>query len=288
MYNTSVLLSIVIALFICINGFSQSSKNFLIVENPFELKIFNKYEQNLSSRDSSYFLPFSPIEIIETDTLLSDAYTPAFIGKIENHFFYFIKPEKNLVLNKIFDSYSKFYTNAQSLMDTIKILQDNKIVFYNAKDKNQKKRLILETKLLRIFKKGPRTYVKSLVPPIKYGWCDLRNRNSWIVYQPQKNEIIEDITEIETVIKKKLSDTNNVIQKLFNHLNRLNHINNQIPYWTYLNIKNEFVCTMLNNENNYNFIESTNILVNELQLALSHTTYSVLWQSNEIVIRKTR
>ena len=94
--------------------------------------------------------------------------------------------------------------------------------------------------------------------------------------------------QVESVIKKKLAKTNNVIQKLFNHFNKLNGINIQVPYWTFLNKNNEFVCTMLNNENNYNFIESTNILINELQLALSHTTYSVLWQSNEILIKKTR
>jgi len=288
MYSKSVLLYIVFTLLICINGFSQSNKNFLIVENPFELKILNKYEQNFSPSDSSYFSPFCPIEIVETDTLLSDDYTPAFIGKIENHFFYFIKPEKNLPFNKLFDSYSHYYKNAQSLKDTIQILQDNKIVFYNAKNKNQNERLALDTKLVRIFKKGSRTYVKNLNKPIKYGWCDLNNSKAWINYQIPKKERVEDIAEIESIIKKKLSNTNDIIQKLFNHFNKLNRVNVQVPYWTYLNNENEFVCTMLNNKNNHDFTESTNTLINELQFALSHTTYSVLWQSNEILINKTK
>jgi len=271
-----------------INGFSQSSKNFLIVENPFDVNIYNKYEQSLSSNDSSYFLPFCPIEIIAEDTLLSDQYTSAFIGEINNQLFYFIKSENNLSFNKLFNSYSIYIKNAKSLMDTIQIVQDNKILFYNSKDKNQKERLAIETKIVRIFKKDSRTYVKNLLPPIKYGWCDLRNTKAWISFQTPKKEKVEDLAEIESVIKKKLSDTNNIIQELFNHFNKLNRTNIQFPYWTYSNIENDYVCTILNNENKYDFTESTNILINELQLALAHTNFNVVWQSNEIVIQKDR
>ena len=103
MHSKLILLIIVYIIFICTNGFSQSNKNFLVVENPFEIKIYNKYEQNLSSNDSSYFLPYCPIEIIAEDSFLSDQYTPAFIGKINNQLFYFIKSEKNLSFNNIFN-----------------------------------------------------------------------------------------------------------------------------------------------------------------------------------------
>ena len=75
---------IFIVLVFFVNGFSQSNKNFLIIENPFELTIYNKYEQNLSFNDSSYFLQYCPIETIAEDSVLSDNYTPVFIGKIEN------------------------------------------------------------------------------------------------------------------------------------------------------------------------------------------------------------
>ena len=186
---------IIIVLVFFINGFSQSSKNYLIVENPFELIIYNKYEQNLSFNDTSDFLQFSPIEIIAEDTLLSDNYTPAFIGKIENQSFYFLKPEPNIPFSKLFISYSNYIQNAQSLMDTIQILQDNKILFYNAKDKNQKKKLISDTKLLRMFTKGNRTYVKKLTIPVQYGWCDLTIKNSWAAYKTPKEEKTDNITE---------------------------------------------------------------------------------------------
>ena len=288
MHFKLVLLNIVFVFFYCINGFSQSNKNFLIVENPFELKVYNKYEQNLSSSDSSYFLPYCPIEIIAEDTLLSDEYTPTFIGKIENQVFYFIKPEKNLSFTKLFKAYSDYVKNAYSLNDTIQIVQENKIIFHNAKDKNQREHLKLDTKILRIFKDASKTFVKNLTPPIKYGWCDLKNTNAWIVYQsPQKGKV-ENIAEVESLIKQKLSNVNEMIQKLFNHFNKLNSNNIPIPYWTYSNRENEFVCTMLNNENKYDFTESTNIVINEFQLALAHTNYKVLWQSNEILIQKAK
>ena len=288
MYFNLVLQYTVFILFFVINGFSQSNKNFLIVENPFELKIYNKYEQNLSPVDSSYLQPFCPIEIIDGKTLLSDNYTPAFIGKIENQSFYFLKPEKNLPLNKLFTSYSKQYKNVQGLMDTIQIVMDNKIVLYNEMDKNQRQTLVPDTKLFRIFRKGTKTYVKILSELPIYGWCELSNKNTWIYYHSPTKKKNEDIADVESVIKNKLVETNSVIKKLFNHFNHLNRVQVQYPYWTYLIKENEFVCTMLNNENNYDFTESTNILINELQLSLSHTSYKVLWYSNEILVQKTR
>jgi hypothetical protein len=279
---------ILIVLVFFINGFSQSSKNFLIVENPFEVKIFNKYEQNLSFNDTSYFLQYCPIEIVADDTVLSDDYTPAFIGKIENQFFYFLKPEQNIPFSNLFNSYSNYVKNAKSLMDTIQVIQDDKILFYNAKDKNQKERLAIETKLIRVFTKGSRTYVKGLAIPVKYGWCDLRNKNSWIVYKSPKKVLTENITEIESLIKAKLFEVNESLTKLFSHFNQINKKNVPIPYWTFVNQENEFVCTLLNNEIKYEFAESTNILMNELQLTLAHTSYNVVWQSNEILIYKNQ
>ena len=170
------LFSIFVVLFLFTNGFSQSNKNFLILENPFELRIYNKYEQNLSFKDSLYFLQYCPVEIIAEDTLLSDEYTPAFIGRIENQSFYFLKPEQNIPFSKLFNSYSDFVKNKQSLMDTIQITKDDKILLHNPKDRNQKERLSIDTKLVRIFKKGTGTYVKNLTLPVQYGWCEIMFR----------------------------------------------------------------------------------------------------------------
>ena len=284
--RNNIFFYIFFVLFLFTNGFSQSNYNFLILENPFELTIYNKYEQNLSFKDSSYFLKYCPVEIIAEDTLLSDNYTPSFIGKLENQSFYFIKPEQNIPFSKLFYSFSNYVKNVQSLMDTIQIAKDNKILFYNAKDKSQKERLAIDTKLVRIFKKGTSTYTKNLNLPTKYGWCDLRDKNAWSVYKSQKQEKTQDITEIESVIKEKLFEVNELLTKLFNHFNQINKKNVPIPYWTFLNRENEFICTLLNKNSNHDFTESTNILINELQLSLAHTSFKVLWQSNEIIIHR--
>ena len=275
---------IFIVLVFFVNGFSQSNKNFLIIENPFELTIYNKYEQNLSFNDSSYFLQYCPIETIAEDSVLSDNYTPVFIGKIENQSFYFLKSEQNIPFSKLYNSYSNYIKNAQSLMDTIQITDDNKILFHNPKERTQKEPLTIDTKLVRIFKKGSRTYAKNLTPPVKYGWCDLRNKNSWTVYKSPKKEITENITEIESMIKAKLFEINEMLTKLFSHFNQISKKNVPIPYWTFVNQENEFICTLLNNESDYDFAESTNILISELQLVLAHTSYNVFGQSNEILI----
>ena len=56
--RNNIFFYIFFVLFLFTNGFSQSNYNFLILENPFELTIYNKYEQNLSFKDSSYFLKY--------------------------------------------------------------------------------------------------------------------------------------------------------------------------------------------------------------------------------------
>ena len=277
---------IFIVLCLSINGFSQSNKNFLILENPFELRIYNKYEQNITFNDSSYFLQYCPVEIIAEDTLLSDDYTPCFIGSIESQSYYFLKSKRNTDLSELYNSYSNYIKSAYSIQDTILITKDEKILFYNAKDRSQKEHLPIDTKLVRMFRKNSRTYVKNLNYPVKYGWCDLRNKNAWEVCKSQVIENIQNLEEIELLIKTKLSEVNELLQKLFIHFNHLNRSNIQIPYWTFVNKNKEFVCTLLNNESNFDFAESTNILMNELQLSLAHTSFKAFWQSNDIIIHR--
>jgi hypothetical protein len=268
------------------NGFSQTYKNFLILENPFEHRIFNKYEQNLSINDSTYFLKYTPIEILAEDTLLSDNYTHCFIGRIENQTYFFLIPEKNKKLNSHYSSNSNYVKNALSIMDTIQIIKNEKVLLFNTKDKNQKEYLPIDTKLLRIFVKGSRTYVKNLIFPAKYGWCDLTNENSWEIYKPPLIKIAHDFSEIELIVKTKLSEVNGLLEKLFAHFNRLNHSGKQVPYWTFANKEEQITCTLLNNESNYNFNQSTNILINELQLQLAHTPFKAYGRSGEIIIKR--
>lgn len=173
-------------------------------------------------------------------------------------------------------------------MDTILVKQDNKIVFFNAKDKKQNEQLLIDTKIVRIFKKGSLTYTKNLIPPEKYGWCDLRNTKSWLIYKSPKKENFENINQIESIIKAKLYEVNETLLKLFSHFNQINKTNNPVPHWTFVNKENEYICTLLNNENNYDFSESTNILTNEMQMILSHTSYTVSSESNEIRIHNTK
>jgi hypothetical protein len=286
--NRNINRQFIIIFFLClvINGFSQSIKNFLILENPFEHRIYNKYEQNISFNDSSYFIKYCPIEILEEDTLLSDNYTPCFIGRIENHTYYFLIPERFKPFSKLYNSYSYYIKDVYSIQDTIQIIQDKKILFYNAKNKSLKEYLPKETKLIRTFKKGIRTYVKNLNYPVKFGWSDLRNKKAWEVYKSKVSETNQNLAEIESIIKTKINEVNELLKKLFNHFNHLNQTNIKIPYWTFVNKENKLLCTLLNNENNFDFTESTNILVNELQLSLVHTSFKAFWQSNDIIIHK--
>ena len=269
-----------------INGFSQTNKNFLILENPFEHRIYNKYEQNLSIIDSSNFLKYCAIEILAEDTLLSDNYTPCFIGCIENQTYYFLIPERNKKLNNHYSSYSNYVNNALSILDTIQIIKDEKVLFYNGKEKNQKEYLPIDTKLLRIFVKGSLTYVKNLNYPVTYGWCELSNRNSWEIFKPPLIEFTQNFSEIELIVKTKLSDVNDLLEKLFAHFNRLDHSSIQVPYWTFANKEEQITCSLLNNESNFDFNESTNILVNELQLTLAHTPFKAYWQFSKIIINR--
>ena len=278
----------ILILFIITYGFSQSNKNYLIVENPFELNIYNKYEQNLTFNDSSIFLPFSPIEIIAEDTLLSDNYTPAFIGKIENQTFYFLKPFAGIPFSRLFDAHSNYIQNANSILDTINIIEDEKIIFYNAKDKRQKEFLDVNTKIVRVFTKGNQTYVKTILPPIQYGWSNLSNSKFWEPYQTTKAENEENILKTEEIIKNKLFSANQIIENLFTHFNQLNKKQIALPKWTLSTKENEFLCTLLNNENKFDFTESTNQLIYELQLSLASYNYSVFQRSNAIFIQKKK
>ena len=267
---------------------AKSSTNFLIIENPFEHRIYNKYEQSLSFNDSSSFLNYCPVEILTEDTVLSDNYTPCFIGKINNRIYYFINPTKTLPIEKSYNSYTHYFKNAVTLNDTVRIIKDDKIIFYQPQNKTDQIFLTKNSRLFRIFKYGTFTYIKILNDPARYGWCNLSGNDAWEIIKSKNDKINTSSNEIKDLIKKKLTSANEMLNIIFNRFNTLNNQHIQPPKWILVHNQKEFMCTLLNNEMNYDFRDSSRILVEELQLALAYSGYKVFLNENQILISRKK
>ena len=73
----------------------QQRADFLIIENPGALKIYNKYEQQITNNESLLFEPYCALRLISTNITLSDNFTLADKIKLYDDYFYLLKDDKN-------------------------------------------------------------------------------------------------------------------------------------------------------------------------------------------------
>lgn len=286
-FNIPKLIIVAIVYFIFFESVqSQPINDYLILKNPSDFRIFNKYEQKVSTTDSLILTANCPLQILYADTLLSDGYTPCSITQLENKLYFLLKDDQHQPVDQINPYNSLLIKNAAVLNDTIQIISSRGLVIHSPFKNGKEQYLQENTKLLRLFNKRKRTYVKTLTGPNIYGWINLKNKNKWKKIKPAIKSNLNNDIDVESIISERLENVNNLLYKLFLHFNEIKKSDVNAPYWHLEKIGNRFECKMMNKPENTDFSESTNLLISDLQLSLSHLNYIINLQGDKIIIAK--
>jgi len=260
-------------------GLSKGVSDYLILNDPDSLRIYNKYEQKLAAADRLLLGQHSALLIKNTNAFLSDGFTPCITASIDNQLYYIVTDETQ-------PSSVASYTiikNTTSLNDTIQVI-DHFITLLDPGD-NAGTDYSSPAKLKRIFQKFNKTFVKTLSPPFKYGWIDLKNKSAWQIVKNEKKNAHSIDADVELIINQYLKDVNDTLYKLFLHFNDAEKTAKTAPFWHVVKEKDNYFCALVNGQQ-ADFTESTRILISDLQLALSKTGYKVGWQEDKIIISR--
>jgi hypothetical protein len=261
----------------------QKSGNYLVIENPAALKIYNKYEQRIDAQELQLFKPFCALRLTGINTTLSDNFTLADRVEMDGETFYLLKSNR-----QSFDllrpaGYLKEFRGVAVIEDTIVISRDNRIFLQTPAAAAPKTPLPSGTLLRRIFASGNKTYILLLDQNRLYGWCNLADRRSWRKFDQPLAET--KLTNILQQLQKIFDRYNSLYRQSFQYFNIQNAEHRAIPYWQ-LELKNKQISADLHNIPGLSaFQYSLPYLINELQQNLRNTHLHITQTDNGIEIR---
>jgi len=212
---------------------SAQNADFLLVENPSELTIYNKYQQSISDQFRDQLVPFTPFQIIEEDELLSDQISHASRVIFNDNIYFILKDEEN---NYISDDkeYFRVFKNCELIGDTIKILRNDRVAIFSKPEylnhKNQHTELIQNRYCSRIFKFKNLYFLKAAGDSIIYGWTQLPH-DGWQVSHEIRASLNVIPEHLVSRLKIRIDSANQDYENFFNHFNKKYNRINQIPYW---------------------------------------------------------
>lgn len=174
----------------------NTTADFIVVENPGNLIVYNLYEQQISFREqrSLFPYPYQPIRIIETDGFFSDMFTRCMKIRLGYEFFFLRKDGKGNLSNFENLGYHKIFHKCSVLSDTVEVLKDRTLFLrkrpeLSSSTKDQKNLLLRGNKLIQIFDQPQESpfwvYVKVLNDKLNFGWVYLpkvQKGISWRIY----------------------------------------------------------------------------------------------------------
>ncbi|MEJ2543871.1 MAG: hypothetical protein P8Y99_07365 [Calditrichaceae bacterium] len=207
--------------------------DFLIVEDPSALTIYNKYQQSISDQIQNQFVPFTPFQIIEQDELLTDQISHASRVLFEDDIYFILKEdEDNYISDK--NEYYGLFENCKLLGDTIKILRNNRVSIFSKPiylyNKNQHMYLDENQNCIRIFKYKNLYYLKMPGDSTVFGWSQLP-RNGWEVSHGSQLSLHVIPDNLVSRLKIRVDAANQDYENFFGYFGKKYNTENRIPYW---------------------------------------------------------
>ncbi|MBL7994445.1 hypothetical protein JNM05_03655 [bacterium] len=276
-----------ICLFLFSNVLFAQSSNYLIVENPSQLRILNKFEQTLGQSESAKLYPFMPLEIIDSRVLMSDHLTTGIKVKSGTDIYILLSDANGQPVNIASAGSWKIYEGVKPVPDTISILIENRIYLHEGTGPASSilRPLKMGEKALRVFSWNGWTYLYSMTTQ-KAGWASLgMPGESWHKISVPDMKFLS-LSEIESDIQGVLDKTNSLLYDIFNALNKVEQRSEVPPRWELKRENNKMACVIMPTDKAPAFMESIVALRLEIENTLIGTPFKVLRHGFVIEIEK--
>jgi len=260
---------------------SQTKADFLVIENPKDLVLYNKYKQPLDNKDINLFVPFKPLPITKKDGVFSDGVRGYTEININNNSFYILKEKGGEYYHKEKTGKRLTFNNCKILYDSVTITQGNKILFRSPL-KDSQRFLNKGELIIRVFEDENLTYSK-IGSSDKYGWAELKkNENFWESKKKSVQKLNKITEKIEGLILDKFTESNQTMENIYNFLNKEKNSALSAPKWKVTVAKDKIIATLTHSFPL--FLQSNLNLANNMESLLAGTGLKVSINSDNITI----
>ena len=267
---------------------SQQRVDFLVVEKPQRLLVYNKYQQEPTGQERASIIPYVPMRIITKSDLLSDGFTPCMKVEIDGTTFYLGQEKDGELIGSKVIGFNKTYENATFLHDSIQVLTPRTIQFSDLL-RSTTSPLEKGERLVRIFVQNGQTFALKTGRAPAYGWLSLeksRENHDWKVLTESDRtpDVIPD--HIVQNVQATIDETNEVLSHLFGYFNNQTHQHLPSPHWQ-LNATPELItCILRDATSGQDFAASTRLLSKDLENSILGSGLRVVSEPGKIEIRK--
>ena len=214
---------------------SGQHADYLIVENPQALTIYNRYQQTLADADKGLLAPYTPFRILNEEELLSDQISLASRCLFNGEILFLLRDDGGHYYGQEQAGYVKIFKAAAVLGDTIEIIQRKHINLYSPEQDIRISRKLTTLSggqlCVRIFRHQSRDYVRLIGESQPYGWLRLSDEQSWSRYVPPREATGAIPQNILQRVQTRIQAANNAYAAYVAYFNRHYGRNETIPAW---------------------------------------------------------
>jgi hypothetical protein len=267
---------------------SNAAAEYLIIEHNDQLLIYNKYQQRITQQEKKAFVPFVPLRVLESHSVLNDNYTPCMKVELDGSIFYLVKNDRTTLIGAGKLGLNKIHGNVTPLQDTVQIMTERNAVLISP-DNVQRAALRKGEKLIRYFQDGDLTYVRPLIAPLRFGWARLDGMIRAIPPQGKErdnytNTVIPDKTLGR--IKMKFKEVNTLLANIFMYFNKQSYQKKAVPQWHSVESKRSVSYVLEPELYGSYFPESDRYLTRDLDNILLGTIYTISYTPGKIEIHQ--
>ncbi len=270
---------------LCINTlFAAERADFLIIENPAALKIYDSYQQELSYSAKSERLAYAPLQIINENELLGDQITESIHVRLDNrNDFFIIKDNHGEMLNGTQAGSVHTFRKCLIVNDSIYVKKSGLLKLKTALSSMD---LTTGNYLKRIFKYQNRYYMLQYSPVKQYGWLTLANNNFWeiIIKQRPKDAVTFLSMDLKIDILNVFNNVNKLYMEYFDFFNQKTRKNDVPPQWNVQITEESLQAEFLPDSLTGGFKSSISSTQRQLENVLIGTPYKLSIERNRLTI----
>jgi hypothetical protein len=259
--------------------------DFLVVEKVEQLSVYNKYQQEASSRERQLLVSCVPMRIIRPNDMLGDGFTPCMQVEIDGETFYLLKENNGSLSRGGSLGYEKVFSNATVLLDTVHAVTGRSLLF--SPINSRARRISPGEFVVRVFRHQNMTFCRTLSAPPVFGWIEFSETidgRDWVVMS-HRTSSRAPISRVSEKIKNRVDEVNRVLARLFRFFNVQTNQQKPTPVWIMESSSSVITCKLEGTVNAGQFEQSTFYLASEIENIALGSEFQVTRSPATIEIR---
>ena len=268
-------------------GVAQGKSELMIVERPTRLTVLNRYQQSVTGAEKAELQPYVPMVVVNRRDMLGDGFTPCMRVQINGMEFFILRDGSGRLAGEAQAGTVATFEGTLHPGDTISVLRPGAVAFTTPGGQTTVM-LAAGERLVRIFSRGARTYVRRSTGSDPYGWVEFTASTEGRLWgTPRLAATLPSSVppRITDQVRSAISGANTKLAGIFTFLAQRGNGRKATPRWEMQPEGNLLRCSLLGGSTIRDFPESTRYLMREVQDRIAGSGFRTVASADGFEVR---